>query len=107
MYHTGVLIHAPFMIYNTKDWFHDDLDIVQDCYANTDILDHISDTITATVNLYKEIGSQKKILVFCASGVERGPLAVMWHLHRNHGDTIEEAYNFVKQQRPIIENRLS
>ena len=107
MYHKGMLIHAPFMVYNTKDWFKDDLNIVQDCHADTSILDHISDILTSTVNLYKEVGSQKKILVFCAAGVERSPLAVIWHLHRNHGDSIEGAYNFVKQQRPIVENRLS
>lgn len=99
-------LHVPFMVYNTKDWFNDDTaDIVQDCHADIKKLDFIADMLTASVNSFKE--SQQKILINCAAGVERSPLAVMWYLHRNHGDTLEQAYEFVKFKRPIVENRLA
>lgn len=44
-------------------------------------------------------------LIHCMGGMERSPLAVCYWLHKYHGMTWGEAYNFVKEKRPMIMNR--
>jgi protein-tyrosine phosphatase len=46
-----------------------------------------------------------KVLVHCALGSERSPLAVAWFLHRRRGLTFDEAYAVIGRARPLIEDR--
>lgn len=41
----------------------------------------------------------------CAQGVERSPLAVAWYLFRKRGMNFDEAYDLVKQKRPVAQDR--
>jgi len=45
-------------------------------------------------------------LIHCIGGMERSPLAVVYWLHKYHGMSWGDAYNYVKEKRPIIMNRL-
>lgn len=68
--------------------------------AKLEVLEHINEMIEY------HLDRDRKVLVHCASGVERSPLAVIWYLHRYLQFNLEEAYGYVKRKRPIIENRL-
>lgn len=63
-------------------------------HVHTEQLDKI------TQFLYGMLKSDHKILVHCAAGMERSPLAVAYFLQHNFGITLEEAYKIVKKNRP-------
>lgn len=43
-----------------------------------------------------------RVFVHCGAGTKRSPLAVAWYLHRYKGMTIDEAYDFIQERRPIV-----
>lgn len=47
----------------------------------------------------------ERVFVHCAFGMERSPLTVVWYLIRYHGYSIDEAYRFVKVNRPMTQDR--
>jgi hypothetical protein len=49
--------------------------------------------------------TDQNVVLHCAMGMERAPLAVVWYLHKNEGLSIEDAYKDVIQARPIACNR--
>ena len=62
-------------------------------------LDVVADTIES------RLASGQSVLVHCGAGVERGPLAVAWYLHRKVGMTMDEAYQHVMGRRPQAQRR--
>lgn len=57
--------------------------------------------------LAEEIGraraTGRPVLVFCAHGVRRSPLAVAWYLHRSERIPLDEAVARVRAARPRVE----
>lgn len=103
MYGNGELILAPFMIYEKPQAGGINGSIpIWNSYANIKILEKISWFIT--VALDNNFGD---VLVHCAAGVERSPLAVIWYLMNRNSISLDDAYKIVKQKRPIIEDRRS
>ena len=49
--------------------------------------------------------TDQSVVLHCAMGMERAPLAVVWYLHNNEGLSIEDAYKDVISARPIACNR--
>ena len=49
--------------------------------------------------------TDRSVVLHCAMGMERAPLAVVWYLHNNEGLSIEDAYKDVISARPIACNR--
>src|SRR5579884_1196928 len=47
----------------------------------------------------------KKVLLHCGAGIERSPLACVWFLHTKRNMDFDEAYEFVKEKRPIVADR--
>ncbi len=54
----------------------------------------------------KNLKYETDTLVHCMAGIERSPLAVAWYLHKNCNMTYNEAYEFIKEKRPEVANRL-
>ena len=48
---------------------------------------------------------KRKVVVHCAMGIERSPLTVVWYLHKYHKKTIDEAYDLVREARPVAVER--
>ena len=48
---------------------------------------------------------KRKVVVHCAMGIERSPLTVVWYLHKYHIKTIDEAYDLVREARPVAVER--
>ena len=46
--------------------------------------------------------TDQSIVLHCAMGMERAPLAVVWYLHKNEGLSIDDAYKEVIEARPIV-----
>ena len=67
--------------------------------ANVKVLDEFADFVD------KFLSEGRKVLVHCAMGVERSPLAVVWYLHKKKGMSIPEAYAFVKSKRSVVADR--
>ena len=67
--------------------------------ANIKVLDEFADFVD------KLLSEGRKVLVHCAMGVERSPLAVVWYLHKKKGMSIPEAYAFVKSKRSVVADR--
>lgn len=63
--------------------------------ASTEQLDRIADYID----------SHPDILVHCAAGIERSPLAVTWYLYRKRGLSLNTAWLFVSKWRPQAQDR--
>ena len=63
-------------------------------------LNKISDKITEILQ-----DTDKNVVLHCAMGMERAPLAVVWHLHKTENLPIKEAYRNVTSTRPIVCNR--
>ena len=61
------------------------------------------DKIARLIDIH--LNNNNKLLVHCAAGLERSPLAIVWYLHKYHNKTIEEAYNIVKERRPQVFDR--
>ena len=68
----------------------------QEARASKNQLDQIAELI------HIHLQNNNKLLIHCAAGLERSPLAVAWYLHRYHNMTIDEAYEKIKQTRPQI-----
>jgi len=62
-------------------------------------LDLIANTIDALLK------DGKKVLLHCGAGIERSPLACVWFLHTKRNMDFDEAYEFVKEKRPIVADR--
>ncbi len=69
-------------------------------YAQMPNLDLISGILEE--NWKKKI----KTLVHCMAGIERSPLAIVHWLHKFHGFSYNEAYEYVQKIRPQVQNRL-
>lgn len=63
-------------------------------------LDKISDKITEVLD-----NTDRKVVLHCAMGMERAPLAVVWHLHKTKELPIKEIYLNISIVRPIVCNR--
>lgn len=68
-------------------------------HVHTEQLDKVYTFIDAMLK------SDHHVLVHCAAGIERSPLAVAWFLSRHYGMTIEKAYEIVKKNRPQTQDR--
>ena len=57
--------------------------------------------------LVEEIERDRRepLLVHCWGGIERSPLGVVWWMKERRGYTLDEAYEFVMQRRPIVQDR--
>lgn len=75
--------------------------MLSDCKADTKKLSFI-----ARVMASNNISNDTNILIHCAAGVERFPLAVIYYLWLYKNMTWLNAFNYVKLRRPIVENRL-
>ena len=68
-------------------------------HVHTDQLDHISYFLETL------LAKRCDVLVHCAAGMERSPLAVAYFLAYSKGIPIEEAYKIVKRGRPQAMDR--
>ena len=60
--------------------------------------------------IHKSIENYDVVLVHCRAGMERSPLVVVWYLYNyrtNIFPTIQEAYKYVQNIRPCVQNRES
>lgn len=73
--------------------------ITESGHVHTEQLDHISFFLEAL------LAKKSKVLVHCAAGIERSPLAIAYFLSYSKGISIEESYEIVKQKRPQIQDR--
>lgn len=55
--------------------------------------------------IHSIIQQKKDLLVHCAAGIERSPLAVVWYLHKFYHMSRDEAYDMVKEIRPQVQDR--
>lgn len=60
--------------------------------------------VAETIMHHEESG--EPVLVHCMAGIERSPLAVVWYLHYFKDMTWDDAYDFVKEKRPEVANRM-
>ena len=62
-----------------------------------------------TVLIYKHLGEDKKVAVYCDAGVERSPLVVAWFLAcysvLEEVNTLLEAYRYIEMRRPEVQRR--
>jgi hypothetical protein len=61
-------------------------------------------TIADVVDRHLKVPT-RRVLVFCAAGIERSPLAVAWYLQEHCGLTLDEAYSLIRRKRPIVRDR--
>src|SRR3990172_11102387 len=73
--------------------------ITQSDHVHTDQLDHIAFFLETL------LAKRCDVLVHCAAGMERSPLAVAYFLAYSKGIPIEEAYKIVKRGRPQTQER--
>jgi len=88
-----ILISAPFLDDNIAD--------ISRLYDIGNMLDFFSDETKDHLNY-------NQILVHCAAGIERSPLAVAWWMVtiRDHpACTWDDAYKFILSKRPQVEDR--
>jgi len=104
MVQNRAIAHVPFMKYSRK--YSDDPNepcIMQDCEADINKLNLLAALIPQGL-------LRGRVLVHCAAGVERSPLAVSWYLLHYRSEfkfnSLEEAFALVKSKRPNVENRL-
>ena len=57
------------------------------------------------VDLKLNTEDDTKIVVHCAMGMERAPLAIVWYLHKRTGISLDDAYQKVVEARPIVLDR--
>ncbi len=53
------------------------------------------------------LGKGERVFVHCGAGTKRSPLAVAWYLRRYKGMTLEEAYAFIREKRPVVQDMSS
>ena len=68
-------------------------------HADVRMLDIVADVINLSV------ARGEDILVHCGAGIERGPLAVAWYLHKYKDMSIEDAYKMIKSMRKETADR--
>ena len=56
--------------------------------------------------LHRNRYSDTDTLVHCMAGIERSPLVIASYLHKYNNMTWDEAYEFIKEKRPEVQNRL-
>jgi hypothetical protein len=58
--------------------------------------------------IHQHVSNQEKLLVHCQGGVERSPLTIAWYLvnKAKRFSTLDQAYVFLKQKRPVVSPRL-
>ncbi|MDG6918447.1 MAG: dual specificity protein phosphatase family protein [Nitrososphaerota archaeon] len=66
------------------------------CRANVAALEAVSNTIDMILD------SGERVLVHCALGRDRSPLAVAWYLHQKARISLDKAYEIVKSCRPMV-----
>jgi len=71
---------------------------------------YANDFKSTLISISNKIGeilddTDQNIVLHCAMGMERAPLAVVWYLHKNEGMSIKDAYEEVMEVRPIACNR--
>jgi len=66
-------------------------------FSNLDLVSHV---------IQNHINTNEKLLVHCAGGMERSPLALTWYMHNRRGLSLEDAFKYVKEKRPQAMNRL-
>ncbi len=81
---------------------NDELILDQEPIINA--LKHQIDLITFMID--KNMKYEVDTLIHCMAGIERSPLVVACYLHEYQGMTLNEAYDFIKEKRPEVANRL-
>jgi hypothetical protein len=69
----------------------------EDHFVPRSNLDAIAETIDGCADA--------PLLVHCLGGVERAPLSTVWWMKEKKGYSLDEAYAWVKERRPIVEDR--
>lgn len=59
------------------------------------------------MTIHSALANNHRVLVHCHQGIERSPLAVAYYLMIIKSLTMEQAYELIKQKRPIVEDRQS
>jgi protein-tyrosine phosphatase len=59
--------------------------------------------VTKSINAARHVGLP--VLVHCAAGIERSPLAVAWYIAHQRNIPLEAAYEIVKAKHPITQDR--
>lgn len=67
--------------------------------ANCVLLNDAADWMHAEVQL------GRRVFLYCAFGMERSPLTMVWYLMRYHGYTLDQGYRLVKINRPLTQDR--
>ena len=68
------------------------------------VMKHQIDLIMFIID--KNVGFEVDTLIHCMAGIERSPLVVASYLHKYRNMTWDEAYDFIKEKRPEVANRL-
>ncbi len=71
---------------------------------NAEVMMENIDLVSSVIQ--NHIMAGEKVLVHCAGGIERSPLAVTWYLHKNAGVPLTDAFDYVKKKRPQALNRI-
>ena len=80
-----------------------------------DYQEGIFDGADAKIHLYLDdaadmidshIQAGRSVLVHCSKGISRSSTIVIYFLMKKHGKTLDEAYEFVSRQRPVIDPNL-
>ena len=78
-------------------------ELIADQGAEITALRHQLEIIADIIKVSTKYGD---VLVHCLAGIERSPLAMVFYLHEYQGMSWGEAYDFVKEKRPQVQNRL-
>ena len=69
--------------------------------AVRDALDILADVIHGQL----DNPDNEPVVVHCFAGMERSVLTCVWYLHKYHNRSIDEAYQIVRNARPIVLDR--
>lgn len=83
----------------------DDHELLADQDENIVALRHQIDNICGWISAHMD--DKEDILIHCMAGIERSPLVVACYLHDYMKMSYYEAYDFIKEKRPEVANRLS
>ena len=73
---------------------------VEDVERQRETVDLVSDTIQRELR-----HNGRKVVVHCHMGMERSVLAVAWWLHSYKNMSLDEAYELIRQKRPVALDR--
>lgn len=71
---------------------------------NQSIMEYFDETFTI---IHERLSKNKNLLVHCQGGVSRSPSFVIGYLMKYHSKTFEQAYQFVKSKRSIVNPNLN